>query len=414
MIERRGGSRFAHEAAAAVRVARGVRDDQLESDRSAEPRVDGLVDDLHSAGGEVAHDPVVRERLADERAMRLTPSGGQSLRLHLERGCRKKAISRFAVRQERFDVVEQRFVAAAGLADVSEAVGRGTVEGLLPDARDLCVAIHCRGDDAGCADSNASSPVAAYRPNSPRVLPFADRMGTECRVADHVALTGQNGGSLKRRKTSVEKGTCESANLRPANWPVHQTAAGLRLGNQRASMANSLGTWLLAIVMGTAFVDPRPTGFHLLLPGRTKLFAKEVVERALRRLELPSCQRVLTDFVDSSNRTLGENLDATGLTFDGYVTRLHFIDGDGEPQCANDRVIAFTAPGNRIIYLCSARFTAMFTERREAEAILIHEILHTLGLGENPPSSAEITRQVWRRCVLQSPSGDRNGRISSR
>jgi hypothetical protein len=56
----------------------------------------------------------------------------------------------------------------------------------------------------------------------------------------------------------------------------------------------------------------------------------------------------------------------------------------------------------------------MFTERREAEAILIHEILHTLGLGENPPSSAEITRQVWRRCVLQSPSGDRNGRISSR
>src|SRR4029079_1980024 len=95
--------------------------------------------------------------------MRLTPSGGQSLRLHLERGCRKKAISRFAVRQERFDVVEQRFVAAAGLADVSEAVGRGAVEGLLPDARDLCVAIHCRGDDAGCADSNASSPVAAYR-----------------------------------------------------------------------------------------------------------------------------------------------------------------------------------------------------------------------------------------------------------
>src|SRR4029079_2237097 len=133
--------------------------------------------------------------------MRLTPSGGQSLRLHLERGCRKKAISRFAVRQERFDVVEQRFVAAAGLADVSEAVGRGTVEGLLADARDLCVAIHCRGDDADCADSNASSPVAAYRAKSPRVLPFADRMGTECRVADHVALTGQNGGSLKRRKT---------------------------------------------------------------------------------------------------------------------------------------------------------------------------------------------------------------------
>jgi hypothetical protein len=32
------------------------------------------------------------------------------------------------------------------------------------------------------------------------------------------------------------------------------------------------------------------------------------------------------------------------------------------------------------------------------ELVLIHELLHSLGLGENPPSSAEITRQVTKRC----------------
>jgi hypothetical protein len=30
--------------------------------------------------------------------------------------------------------------------------------------------------------------------------------------------------------------------------------------------------------------------------------------------------------------------------------------------------------------------------------IVIHELLHALGLGENPPLSVEITGQVMRRC----------------
>jgi hypothetical protein len=31
-------------------------------------------------------------------------------------------------------------------------------------------------------------------------------------------------------------------------------------------------------------------------------------------------------------------------------------------------------------------------------SLIIHESLHTLGLGENPPSSSEITQHVERRC----------------
>jgi len=30
--------------------------------------------------------------------------------------------------------------------------------------------------------------------------------------------------------------------------------------------------------------------------------------------------------------------------------------------------------------------------------LVIHEVLHTLGLGENPPSSATITIRVQNRC----------------
>ena len=33
-----------------------------------------------------------------------------------------------------------------------------------------------------------------------------------------------------------------------------------------------------------------------------------------------------------------------------------------------------------------------------AEAALIHESLHSLGLGENPPTSSEITSRVISRC----------------
>ena len=40
----------------------------------------------------------------------------------------------------------------------------------------------------------------------------------------------------------------------------------------------------------------------------------------------------------------------------------------------------------------------MFLRRQEQEAVLIHELLHSLGLGENPPDSAAITDRVMARC----------------
>ena len=53
-----------------------------------------------------------------------------------------------------------------------------------------------------------------------------------------------------------------------------------------------------------------------------------------------------------------------------------------------------TAGGNRRQLFAEKQIRDPWT----AENMVIHEMLHTLGLGENPPSSREITRRVNDRC----------------
>lgn len=49
--------------------------------------------------------------------------------------------------------------------------------------------------------------------------------------------------------------------------------------------------------------------------------------------------------------------------------------------------------------LCSDRLSRLtYTEPRRAEAVVIHEVLHTLGLGERPPAPEHITERVLYRC----------------
>ena len=52
-----------------------------------------------------------------------------------------------------------------------------------------------------------------------------------------------------------------------------------------------------------------------------------------------------------------------------------------------------------MIYLCGRRFIkSAQRELIELKAVVIHEMLHSLGLGENPPTSNHITHWVRRRC----------------
>jgi hypothetical protein len=80
---------------------------------------------------------------------------------------------------------------------------------------------------------------------------------------------------------------------------------------------------------------------------------------------------------------------------------------DSEVDCfaavRDNRILAFTRPGSRSIYLCGDQFShAAFINLEYAANILIHEGLHCLGLGEDPPSSKSITALVAADCPVPS------------
>ena len=118
------------------------------------------------------------------------------------------------------------------------------------------------------------------------------------------------------------------------------------------------------------------------------------------RLERPECQRVLEDFRDAGGRLLVEHLQPSRTAATYLFDRVWFVDGSDTPQCRRDpHVAAFTSPGHQVVRICTARFGRSFEDQTvAAEMIIIHEMLHSLGLGENPPTSQEITEQVRKRC----------------
>ncbi len=81
-----------------------------------------------------------------------------------------------------------------------------------------------------------------------------------------------------------------------------------------------------------------------------------------------------------------------------YLTMVKFIDDTRHRMCVTG-VLAFTVPGSRVVRVCSNELTRINAQQPDyVVASLIHEILHTLGLGENPPSAREITARVLARC----------------
>ena len=162
-----------------------------------------------------------------------------------------------------------------------------------------------------------------------------------------------------------------------------------------------MAVWV-AVVLVVAFGQgPRQMPRVHVADSEIQGLVKVAVLGAKHRLERPECQRLLTDFQDREGRLLLERLEFTGLTAPEYLfDRVWFVDGAGTPICQRDeRTAAFTAPGHQVVRICTARFGKSFEQQLvAAELIVIHEMLHTLGLGENPPSTREITEQVRRRC----------------
>lgn len=128
----------------------------------------------------------------------------------------------------------------------------------------------------------------------------------------------------------------------------------------------------------------------------------QALERALpgaaQKLADPKCAELLVEFKDATGRTLRQNLEALGQTPSGYLELIVFADGHLRRSCAKSDNLAVTAPGSRVVYLCPEFARAKGRPDGYRENILIHEALHSLGLAENPPSTAEITERVAARC----------------
>jgi hypothetical protein len=134
----------------------------------------------------------------------------------------------------------------------------------------------------------------------------------------------------------------------------------------------------------------------------TDPFGRRVLEKALEgaasRLARQDCRRLFDFYRDSSGRPLAETLAAHRKTPAEYLRILVFTDGGTRKTCQGEQH-AYTSIGSRVVYVCASRFTRGWQQNRaHAEASLIHELLHALGLGENPPSSSDITDRVLRAC----------------
>jgi hypothetical protein len=122
------------------------------------------------------------------------------------------------------------------------------------------------------------------------------------------------------------------------------------------------------------------------------------VAGAAARLSRSSCQEVLADFADESGDSLRTRLLARRSSPAEAFTTLRFVDGRTATQCSAGNTLAFAQPGSPVIHVCGQQFVKRsMRNRTTAEIIVIHEFLHTIGLGENPPTSEAITAQVARR-----------------
>jgi hypothetical protein len=132
-------------------------------------------------------------------------------------------------------------------------------------------------------------------------------------------------------------------------------------------------------------------------------FTRDAVVTALNGatawLERRGCLSLFDEFRDDEGRPLMEALRQWNLAPTDYLRMVWFRDGERHRVCGSASVLAFTARRSRVIFLCGRRFArAAARDPLEARATVIHELLHTLGLGEHPPPPRYITDRVKQRC----------------
>jgi hypothetical protein len=172
----------------------------------------------------------------------------------------------------------------------------------------------------------------------------------------------------------------------------------MKIAGWAAHLASAAAFQLLILPADSASAGPVPALLGAPSGGSLAMYVSGTARSVMAKLKRPECLAVLSDFRDGQDHLLKENLEDLRMTAPEFFASLTFVDGSHGDFCGRN-VLAVTSPGNHVIAICTPAFTRFrFENPRLAASVLIHEMLHALGLGENPPSSLDITRQVRRRC----------------
>jgi hypothetical protein len=168
----------------------------------------------------------------------------------------------------------------------------------------------------------------------------------------------------------------------------------------RAGRVVAMLAWAGLLAGGSEAGSPTPIDpkMRMIAPGSSAGAILMAREGAARRLSQPRCAQIFGEFADEAGRPLQEKLDAFRLTATEYLSLVYFGDGLDHGRCEDSGVLAVATPGSRRVSVCSRFARTYRSDPSWGEVVVIHETLHTLGLGENPPSSSEISARVVAYC----------------
>jgi hypothetical protein len=168
---------------------------------------------------------------------------------------------------------------------------------------------------------------------------------------------------------------------------------------KEGSMLCALGVAaVLEIAAGSA---PAGSAHRQAVMWKLGPFDQQAVRRALdvavAMLASPRCRQVYSEFELPGGGTPQDELDRKGIGPREFLETLVFTDGSREPVCGLGAAALTTRPSTGLIFVCPL-FVWQARRPQRSAIFIIHESLHALGLGENPPRSNEITARIERRC----------------
>jgi hypothetical protein len=109
---------------------------------------------------------------------------------------------------------------------------------------------------------------------------------------------------------------------------------------------------------------------------------------------------LLDDFTDvRAGQALSATLSAHGRAPSELFASLRYVGADHMVRHRERKTCAWLPVGGDVVLVCRSRFLSLVRKDEWlAGKVLVHEALHSLGLGEDPPTCEESSAAVVRRC----------------